>query len=74
VIVATPRSFGQMVGFNAIKERAEQRKGGASALARLLPPRPDLRVIADLPNDRILAEMTKRVFSAGFAWSVIDAK
>jgi 3-methyladenine DNA glycosylase Tag len=63
-----------MVGFKAIQERAEQRKGGAAALAPLLPPRPDPRVIADLPDDRILAEMTKRVFSAGFAWSVIDAK
>ena len=51
-----------MVGFKAIQERAEQRKGGAAALARLLPPRPDPRVIADLPDDRILAEMTKRVF------------
>ena len=74
MIVATLRSFEHMVGFKAIQERAEQRKGGAAALARLLPPRPDPRVIADLPDDRILAEMTKRVFSAGFAWSVIDAK
>jgi hypothetical protein len=62
VIVATLRSFEHVVGFKAVQERAEQRKGGAAALARLLPPRPDPRVIADLPDDRILADMTKRVF------------
>ena len=27
-----------------------------------------------LRDDRVLAEMTKRVFSAGFAWSVIESK
>src|SRR5271170_6615701 len=63
-----------MVGFKAIQERAEQRKGGAEALARLLPPRADPHAIAALGDDRILAEITKRVFSAGFAWSVIEAK
>jgi 3-methyladenine DNA glycosylase Tag len=60
--------------FKTILARAEQRKGGAEALARLLPPRPDAKAIAALGDDRILAEMTKRVFSAGFAWSVIESK
>ena len=63
-----------MVGFKTILARAEQRKGGAEALARLLPPRPDPRAIARARRRPILAEMTKRVFSAGFAWSVIEAK
>ena len=63
-----------MTAFKTILARAEQRKGGAEALARLLPPRPDPHAIAALGDDRILAEMTKRVFSAGFAWSVIEAK
>ena len=61
-MIATLRSFEHMVGFKAIQERAEQRKGGAAALARLLPPRPDPRVIADLPDDRILAEMPSAFF------------
>ncbi len=64
----------EMISFAPILARAEQRKGGLAALNRLLPPRPDPRALAALPDDRVLAEMTKRVFSAGFAWSVIEAK
>jgi 3-methyladenine DNA glycosylase Tag len=60
--------------FKTIRARAEKRKGGPKALARLLPPKPDPNELARLGDDRILAEMTKRVFSAGFAWSVIEAK
>jgi 3-methyladenine DNA glycosylase Tag len=60
--------------FRTIRARAEKRKGGPKALARLLPPKPDLKALAKLGDDRILAEMTKRVFSAGFAWSVIETK
>jgi 3-methyladenine DNA glycosylase Tag len=60
--------------FKTIRTRAEKRKGGAEALARLLPPNPDPNVLLKLRDDRVLSEMTKRVFSAGFAWSVIEAK
>jgi 3-methyladenine DNA glycosylase Tag len=60
--------------FRTIRARAEKRKGGAEALARLLPPKPDLKALSKLRDDRVLAEMAKRVFSAGFAWSVIEAK
>lgn len=60
--------------FKAIRARAEKRKGGAKALEKLLQPAPDPKALAKLKDDRILAEMTKRVFSAGFAWSVIEAK
>ena len=63
-----------MISFNAIRARAEARKGGDEALKRLLPPKPDPKALAGLNDDRALAEMTKRVFSAGFAWSVIVAK
>lgn len=63
-----------MTPFETIRARAEARKGGAAALARLLPPVPDRAALALLGDDRVLAEMTKRVFSAGFAWSVIEAK
>jgi 3-methyladenine DNA glycosylase Tag len=63
-----------LIAFKTIRARAEKRKGGAAALARLLPPRPDLKVLRKLRDDRALAEMTRRVFSAGFAWSVIEAK
>jgi 3-methyladenine DNA glycosylase Tag len=62
------------VPFKAIRARAEKRKGGPKALAKLLPEGPNLKALAKISDDRILAEMTKRVFSAGFAWSVIENK
>lgn len=63
-----------MTSFKTIRVRAEKRKGGPSALDRLMPEKPEPKRLARLGDDRILAEMTKRVFSAGFAWSVIEAK
>jgi 3-methyladenine DNA glycosylase Tag len=63
-----------MISFKTIRARAENRKGGAAALSALLPARPDPKAVAVLADDRVLAEMTKRIFSAGFAWSVIEAK
>jgi 3-methyladenine DNA glycosylase Tag len=63
-----------MTRFSAIQARAEQRKGGPDVLAKLLPPPPPKAALVTLPDDRILAEMTRRVFSAGFVWSVIEAK
>ncbi len=63
-----------MTPFKTIRARAEKRKGGPAALKKLLPPAPDRKSLARLGDDRVLAEMTKRVFCAGFAWSVIDAK
>ena len=63
-----------MISFKTIRARAEKRKGGPKALERLLPEKPDAKALAKLPDDRILAEMTRRVFSAGFAWSVIEQK
>ena len=63
-----------MISFKTIRARAEKRKGGPKGLAKLLPAKPDAKALAKLGDDRILAEMTKRVFSAGFAWSVIENK
>jgi 3-methyladenine DNA glycosylase Tag len=60
--------------FKTIRARAEKRKGGAEALARLLPPKPTPEALSKLHDDRVLSEMTKRIFSAGFAWSVIESK
>src|SRR5271166_4697061 len=60
--------------FAAIQKRAAARKGGAKALAALLPPPPDPDALRTLPDDRVLAEMARRVFSAGFVWRVIEAK
>ncbi|WP_316175294.1 MULTISPECIES: DNA-3-methyladenine glycosylase I [unclassified Bradyrhizobium] len=63
-----------MTSFKTIRSRAEKRKGGTQALITLLPPAPDIAEVAKLSDDRVLAEMTRRVFSAGFAWSVIESK
>lgn len=62
------------IAFKTIRARAEKRKGGPAALKKLLPRKPDPQALAKLTDERILAEMTRRVFSAGFAWSVIEAK
>jgi 3-methyladenine DNA glycosylase Tag len=63
-----------MIPFKTIRARAEKRKGGPKELAKLLPAKPDAKALAKLGDDRILAELTRRVFSAGFAWSVIENK
>jgi 3-methyladenine DNA glycosylase Tag len=62
------------VPFKTILARAEKRKGGPSALKKLLPAKSNRKALEKFADDRILAEMTRRVFSAGFAWSVIENK
>src|ERR1700737_4852095 len=69
-----PQDQRMTVPFKTIRARAEKRKGGPKALSKLLPPKPDPKVLAKLGDDRALAEMTRRVFCAGFAWSVIETK
>ena len=63
-----------MTSFKTIRARAEKRKGGPAALKKLMPDEPDKKALTKLADDRVLAEMTQRVFSAGFAWSVIEQK
>ena len=63
-----------MTSFKAIRARAAKRKGGDKALAALLPKVTGQKALARLTDDRVLAEMAKRIFSAGFVWSVIEKK
>jgi 3-methyladenine DNA glycosylase Tag len=63
-----------VTGFAAVRARAEARKGGAEALMALLPPVAGNAALAAVPDDRVLAEMAKRIFSSGFVWSVIEQK
>jgi 3-methyladenine DNA glycosylase Tag len=63
-----------MTPFKTIRARAARRKGGEVALAALLPEVSSPKRLAKLGDDRVLAEMTRRIFSAGFVWSVIEAK
>jgi 3-methyladenine DNA glycosylase Tag len=62
------------VSFKRIRERAARRKGGEKVLATLLPKPRDNKALAKLSDDRVLSEIARRVFSAGFVWSVIDKK
>ena len=72
--MAKTQKVSRSVPFKTIRARAEKRKGGPGGLQKLLPQKPSRKALEKILDDRILAEMTKRVFSAGFAWSVIEAK
>jgi len=63
-----------MLSFAKIRARAASRKGGEDALRRLLGQVPSSAQLAAVSDDRVLAEMAKRIFSSGFAWSVIEKK
>lgn len=63
-----------MKSFAEIRARAAERKGGEAALASLMGPKPDNAALAGLPDHRVLAAMTQRIFAAGFVWSVIENK
>ena len=63
-----------MIPFKTIRARAAKRKGGEASLMALLPKLAGPKALAKLGDDRALAEMAKRIFSAGFVWSVIEKK
>lgn len=62
------------VSFKPILERAVARKGGEQALRRLLPKVSRPAQLRRIPDDRWLAEITRRVFCAGFVWKIIEYK
>jgi 3-methyladenine DNA glycosylase Tag len=63
-----------LLAFEEIRARAAERKGGDEALRGLMPKLATAEQLIALGDDRILAEMTKRIFCSGFAWAVIDKK
>src|SRR5215470_6297246 len=63
-----------MKHFATIRARAAKRKGGNAELNALLPKVKSAAALARMKDDRVLSDMTKRIFSAGFAWSVIEKK
>lgn len=60
--------------FAPIMKRAVARKGGEAVLRRLLPRNRTPAQLKRVPDDRWLAEITRRVFCAGFVWKIIDYK
>lgn len=63
-----------MKKFSDVVMQAEERKGGAKALARLLPPAVSIEQVLATPDDRFLSTMTKVINQAGFHWGVIEKK
>lgn len=65
-----------MRSFAEIFAVAAARKGGVAALDRMLAetaPRPPAEIAA-IPDDRVLAEMTRWIFYAGLSHKVVDDK
>lgn len=63
-----------MKKFVSIMQAATERKGGESALATVLNPIIPTKKLAQVGDDRFLAQMTRCVFNAGFHWRVITKK
>lgn len=64
-----------MQTFAAIYHRAAERHGGEEALAAKLAVPSYHDVTGEVKSDAAwLAEFTKRIFQAGFNWSVVEAK
>jgi 3-methyladenine DNA glycosylase Tag len=63
-----------MKNFADIYDMAVAQKGSADVVEASLPEIKMLEVLLKKPDDRILAEMTKAIFKAGFSWKVIDTK
>lgn len=59
--------------FEDIRARAEARKG-VEAIAAQLPTVKTPAELAAIPDDRWLSTMSRCVFQAGFAWTVVEQK
>lgn len=69
-------SLANLESFDAVYQRAAERKGGADKLDILLSEsslQPNKR-LAELDNSRILSAFTKKVFQSGFVWRVVEQK
>lgn len=60
--------------FKQLYDIAAKRKGGSAALETLLPQVKSPRELAKVPDDRWLSAMSKRIFQAGFNWTVVENK
>jgi 3-methyladenine DNA glycosylase Tag len=63
-----------MSGFQRVEARAAKRKGGAAALEKLLPVPAQRETLVALSGERVLEEMARRVFQAGFVWRIVQNK
>ncbi|NTS78583.1 DNA-3-methyladenine glycosylase I [Catenovulum sp. SM1970] len=63
-----------MESFDKLYQRAADRKGGELALKSILTKPLSAKRLANLTDDRVLAELTKKVFMSGFVWRVVEQK
>lgn len=65
-----------MRSFSDVYALAADKKGGGETLETILAETPSLApaVIAKTADDRILSEMTRRIFHAGISWAMVDNK
>ncbi len=63
-----------METFDKLYTRASERKGGEQALSSLISKPLNDAELCQVTNDRILSEMTKKIFQSGFVWSVVEKK
>ena len=63
-----------MKSFHRIEALAAERKGGAAALAKLLPKPRGRSALAKTPDEIFLSALAKQVFRAGFVWRIVEYK
>jgi hypothetical protein len=63
-----------MSPFARIEALAAKRKGGAAALAKLLPKPRSRGALAKTPDEFFLSALAKQVFRAGFVWQIVEHK
>ncbi len=63
-----------MRSFQSLYDQAAQKKGGNDVLESLLPTPLSSDELAEIPDDRWLAMMSRCIFQAGFSWKVIEKK
>ncbi|RTE85736.1 MULTISPECIES: DNA-3-methyladenine glycosylase I [Gammaproteobacteria] len=60
--------------FSDFYQRALERKGSEEAISQRLPKLATPDQISAISDDRILSDMTRCIFRAGFVWRIIDQK
>ncbi|WP_315980152.1 hypothetical protein [Aliamphritea spongicola] len=62
-----------MKSFKWIYEHVSAHKAGED-VESLMPVVQSPEILAELPDDRVLSEMSRRIFRAGLKHSLVDAK
>ncbi len=60
--------------FASLYDRVVKRKGSEAMVQELLSQPASNKQVLEIPDDRFLAEFTKKVFQSGFVWRVVRQK